>query len=70
MGVLTVLPENSISTEYGFSYWFSGLMDLTRSSNIGLDSFSDNVRFLFSRLVDTTCGESVEEKQKEASGVV
>ena len=48
----------------------SGLMDLTRSSNIGLDSFSDNVRFLFSRLVDTTCGESVEEKQKEGNGVV
>ena len=65
-----MLPENSISTEYGFSYWFSGLMDLTRSSNIGVYSFSANVRFLFSRLVDTTCGESVEEKQKEGSGVV
>ena len=66
-----MLPENLIFTEYGFSYWFnSGLMDLTRSSNIGLDSFSANVRFLFSRLVDTTCGELVEEKQKEASGVV
>ena len=31
---------------------------------MGLNSFSANVRFLFSGLVDTTCGESVEERQK------
>ena len=30
---------------------------------------SDNVRFLFSPRVDTTCEESVEEKQKERRGV-